>query len=154
MKIAIIGGGLTGLSAAYELTKHGHSVMVYESAPVLGGLANGFKEKNWDWSLEYSYHHWFTNDRAVLKLINELTLKDTLIIKRPITANYNSKLSFDSPEGANMFQLDSPKHLFLFPGLSFVDKVRTAALLGFLKITPFWKPLENITAEHLLTSIG
>jgi len=156
MKVAVVGGGFTGLAAAYELTKHGAAVTLFESSPVLGGLAHGFRQPDWKWHLEYSYHHWFTNDRAVLTLIKELGLEDKLIIKRPITANYvpNSKLSFDSLKGANIFQLDSPKHLFLFPGLSILNKFRTAALLGFLKLDPFWKPLENITAEHFLTSIG
>ena len=145
MKVAIIGGGFTGLSAAYELTKRGQSVTLFEREKAIGGLAYGFKQPSWDWSLEYSYHHWFTNDRAVLKLIKELGLEKKLIITRPVTANlYNGK----------PYQLDSPIHLLQFPGLSIIDKFRTAALLGFLKITPFWKPLENITAEQLLTSIG
>ncbi|MCX6794179.1 MAG: FAD-dependent oxidoreductase [Candidatus Gottesmanbacteria bacterium] len=147
MNVAIIGGGFTGLSAAYELTKRGHEVTLFERDKVLGGLAYGFNPPagGWDWSLEYSYHHWFTNDRTVLGLIKELGLKDKLIIRRPVTANlYNGK----------PYQLDSPIHLLLFPGLSMIDKLRTAAILAFLKLNPFWKPLENITAEHFLCSLG
>jgi protoporphyrinogen oxidase len=145
LRIAVVGGGFTGLSAAYELTKRGHDVTLFEANPVLGGLANGFRQKNWDWSLEKSYHHWFTNDRAVLGLLKELGLKDKLIIKRPITA---------SLYGGKTYQLDSPLSLLRFPLLPLCDKLRTAALLGFLKLNPFWKPLENLTAEQLLTSIG
>ena len=43
MNIAIIGGGLTGLTAAYELLKYGHQVTVFEKEKTLGGLAGGFK---------------------------------------------------------------------------------------------------------------
>ncbi len=145
MKVAVVGGGFTGLAAAYELTKHGATVTLFESAPVVGGLAHGFKKAGWTWHLEYAYHHWFTGDRAALDLIKELGLTQKLIITRPITASlYDGK----------PYELDSPVNLLTFPGLSLSDKFRTAALLGFLKINPFWKPLENISAEHLLTSIG
>ncbi len=144
MNIAIIGGGITGLSAAWELSKTGHKVTVFEAAPVLGGLAYGFKQKDWDWHLEYAYHHLFTNDYAILDLLKELNV--TTITKRPITANL-------TPSGA-IVPLDSPIHLFKFPGLTFSDKIRTGFLLAFLKINPFWRPLEYFTAEQLLCSIG
>jgi Uncharacterized conserved protein, COG3349 len=32
MKIAVIGGGIAGLSAAYDLAGQGHSVTVYEAS--------------------------------------------------------------------------------------------------------------------------
>ena len=145
MNIAVVGGGFTGLTAAYTLCKKGHKVTVFEKESTLGGLAYGFKQPEWDWHLEGSYHHWFTSDRAILALVSELGLNKKLIIKRPVTANlYNGE----------PYQLDSPIHLLVFPGLSMIDKFRTAALLGYLKLTFFWKPLENITAEQLLTSIG
>lgn len=113
MRIAIIGGGFTGLTAAYELTKLGHKVSLFERDTHLGGLAYGFRSPNWDWHLEAAYHHLFTNDHAIIGLCNELHVP--LIIKRPITANlYKGKT----------YQFDSPKHLFQFPYLSFTDKLR------------------------------
>lgn len=165
MRIAIIGGGITGLTAAYELTRAGHKVTVFEKESSLGGLAYGFKQPNWSWHIEGAYHHLFTNDAAIIGLLKKLGLKHDLIVKRPITAHLlptstslqdtpTSKPGFDSLEGAPIFPLDSPLRLFQFPILSIVDKFRTALLLTFLKITPFWKPLESITAEQLITSIG
>ena len=38
MNIAIIGGGFTGLTAAYKLSKAGHAVTVFERADRIGGL--------------------------------------------------------------------------------------------------------------------
>ncbi len=64
MKIAVIGGGFTGLAAAYHLTKKGHDVAVFEKDATLGGLAHGFQQPEWQWHLEYAYHHFFTNDHA------------------------------------------------------------------------------------------
>ena len=37
-KIAVIGGGPSGMTAAYYLSKNGHDVTVYESMPKLGGM--------------------------------------------------------------------------------------------------------------------
>ena len=72
MNIAILGAGFTGLSAAYQLVKQGHSVTIFEKDPQPGGLAVGYKEKEWDWSLEKHYHHWFTNDKFILGLAKEI----------------------------------------------------------------------------------
>lgn len=145
MKIAIVGGGFTGLTAAYELTKSGHKVTLFEKDKELGGLANGFKSKSWDWPLEKAYHHWFTGDRAILDLIKELGLSDKIIIKRPITANFWH---------GRAYQFDSVKDFLRYPGLSTVDKFRTALLLVFLKGNPFWQPLESLTSENLIKAIG
>lgn len=37
-KIAVIGGGPTGLTAAYYLARRGHDVTIFEAAPELGGM--------------------------------------------------------------------------------------------------------------------
>ena len=49
MKIAVIGAGYAGLSAAYDLARAGHDVVIYEATDRPGGLAVGFKEPNLDW---------------------------------------------------------------------------------------------------------
>jgi protoporphyrinogen oxidase len=145
MNIAIVGAGISGLTAAYELTKAGHVVCVFEKESYLGGLAYGFKEKNWDWSLEYAYHHLFTNDNAILNFVKELGLENKLITKRPITATLYDGF---------MYQLDSAKTLLTFPGLSFLDRIRTGLLIAAMKFNPFWQPLERSTAKEIALAIG
>ena len=39
MKIAVLGAGVSGLSAARMLHDKGHEVVVYEKNPTIGGLA-------------------------------------------------------------------------------------------------------------------
>lgn len=145
LHIAVIGGGITGLTAAYTLSKAGHRVTVFEKEPYAGGLAQGFRDPSWKWHIESAYHHLFTNDHAILSLIEDLNIKDKLIIKRPITSTLWKE---------HMYQLDSPLSLLAFPALSILSKFRTAVVLGFLKFFPFWRILERITAEQLLISIG
>ena len=88
MNIAIIGAGAAGLSAAYDLVGLGHQVTIYEAAPHTGGLAAGFKEPHWDWTMEKFYHHWFQSDKDVLGLIDEIGARDKVLFPRPITAIY------------------------------------------------------------------
>ena len=139
MKIAIIGAGFTGLTAAYQLSKNGHDVTVFEKDPGPGGLAIGYQEKNWDWSLEKHYHHWFTNDKFVLRLAEEIGHK--VLVRRPKTSVY-----IDS----QIYQFDSPKEVLLFPRLSFADRLRMGIIIGLLRYNPFWKPLEKINASTFL----
>lgn len=145
MKIAVVGGGFTGLTAAYELTKRGHAVTLFEKEDVLGGLAHGFRQPEWDWHVEYAYHHFFTNDTALISIARELGLSNNLLTLRPVTATLWN---------GHMYQLDSPRSLLLFPGLPVFDRLRTGTLLAALKLNPFWRPLEAFLAEDLFRTIG
>ena len=57
-KIVILGAGLAGLTAAYELAKNKKEVIVIEQADKVGGLArtvekNGFKFDTGRWHRKY-----------------------------------------------------------------------------------------------------
>ncbi len=137
MKIAIIGAGVGGLTAAFELNKKGHEVIVYERENQPGGLAAGFKEKGWNWSLEKYYHHWFKTDKAILSLIDELGLSEHVQFHRPKTVVYHQ---------GSFYPLDSPIAALQFPGFSLIDKVRFGFITVYLKYFSRWKPLEKYTA--------
>lgn len=139
MNIAIIGAGFTGLSAAYRLAQKGHTVTIFEKDSQPGGLAIGYKEKGWEWTLEKHYHHWFTNDSFVLDLAKEIHYD--VVIKHPKTSVY---------VGGTSYQLDSPKALMLFPKLGLIERLRMATILGLLRYNPYWKPLERIPAQKFL----
>src|SRR5215468_7393996 len=97
LNIAIIGAGPAGLAAAYDLTKAGHRVTIFEATDRVGGLAAGFKDDNWDWELEKYYHHWFQSDHDILGLIDELGLSDKVMFPRPKTSMWMQ---------GKMYQLD------------------------------------------------
>lgn len=142
MKIGIIGAGFTGLSAAYYLSRKGHNVTLFEKAKSPGGLAIGYKEHEWDWTLEEHYHHWFTNDKSVLSLAKEISHE--VIIKRPKTSSFVDD---------RIFQLDSPLSLLLFSRISFISRIRMGIAIALLRYNPFWKPLEQFTAEPFLRGV-
>jgi len=139
MKIAIIGAGPAGLAAAYDLTRAGHQVIIYEGAPNVGGLAAGFKAPHWDWTLERFYHHWFASDSAILGLIKELGWSDQVLFPRPYTVAYvNGKFQpLDSPLMALRFFLKN---------FSLLDTFKFGVATLYLRLTPWWQPLEKVTA--------
>lgn len=142
MKIAIIGAGFTGLSAAFELSKKGHKIYIFEKDSNPGGLAIGYKEKEWKWSLERHYHHWFTNDHSVLNLAKEINFP--VLIQRPKTSVFVKD---------NLYQLDSPVAVMKFPLLSFIEKIKMSAVIGFFKFFPFWMLLEKYNAAKILPKL-
>lgn len=142
MKIGIVGAGFTGLSAAYEAIKAGHDVTVIEKDSQPGGLAIGYQEKDWKWSLEKHYHHWFTNDSSVLGLAKEIGYK--VHVRRPKTSVFID---------GKTYPLDSPVNLLKFSKLSLIDRVRMGATLAIFRYNPFWKPLEKFYAAPVLSAL-
>ncbi len=140
--IGIIGAGIAGLTAAYDLTNLGHEVTVYEARPYPGGLAAGFKDERWAWPLERFYHHIFASDREIIELVKELGIEERLFFPRPTTSMYVN---------GEIHPLDSPMRVLMFKPLPFVDRVRFGAVAAFVRYTPFWKPLERVTAHAWLT---
>lgn len=140
MKIAIIGAGFGGMTAAYDLVKAGHKVTIFEAADFVGGLASGFKEPNWDWSVEKFYHHWFASDRHMLGLIKELGWEDKIIFPRPLTVMYHN---------GKFYPFDSILKAILFPGLGWgVNKIRFGLVGLYLRLTNNWRALEKYTVDE------
>ena len=141
MKVAIVGAGVGGMAAAYDLARGGAKVTILEASDYVGGLASGFSTDRWDWSVERYYHHWFASDREMLGLINELGMEARVLFPRPVTAVYH--------EG-DFYALDSPLAVLQFPGLSFLERVRFGVVVAYLRYLARWQPLESVTASAWL----
>ncbi len=143
MKIAIIGAGLAGLSAALDLTRRNHPVQIFEAGSRPGGLASGFKADHWDWELERFYHHWFTSDADILGLIDEIGQGDNVFFPQPMTSIYiDGKLYPATPLWRNL----------LMP-ISWLSKMRYALGGVFLRLSKNWQSLEQQTAHQWLTRV-
>ena len=146
MKIAVLGGGLAGMTASYELNKKGHDVVLFEKQNDLGGLASGFKQEKWDWYLEKNIHHLFANDKEILSFAKKIGFNE-IIFK---TTKTGSLYSFNN--NSRIIPLDKPLHILQFPYLGIFSKLRTAFTLTFLKISPFIFLLyESSYAEKFIT---
>lgn len=142
MRIAIIGAGFTGLSCAYQLSKQGFEITVFEKENLSGGLASSFKTKIWQWPLEKYYHHLFTSDSASLKLAKEIELP--IFFGRPKTKNLIDE---------KIYPLDSPLDVLRFEKLSFFERMQMGATLACLKVAPFRKSMEKTTIASTLPKL-
>ncbi|KXK50618.1 MAG: putative oxidoreductase [Chloroflexi bacterium OLB13] len=140
MKTAIIGAGVAGLAAAWDLANAGHDVVVFEAADRVGGLASGFKDESWAWSLEKFYHHWFQTDADLLRFARELGLDGKIMFPRPKTSYWLDGKIYRSEMNLSTLQLP----------LSWLGLIRLGLAGVFLKLTPWWQPLENTTADSWL----
>ncbi len=140
MKIAVIGAGFGGLAAAYDLVRAGNEVTIFEAAATPGGLAAGFKEADWDWSVEKYYHHWFTSDKHMFQLFRELGVEDKVMILSPKTVMYHK---------GKFHPFDSIISALLYPGLGYgLNKIRFGLVGLFLRFTTNWKPMESTTVSE------
>lgn len=147
-RIAIVGAGFAGLSAAYDLAKAGHQVTIFEAAPVVGGLAAGFKAPEWDWSLEKFYHHIFQSDSDLIGFIKEINADDLMFFTSPVSGQWDAKRGW--------LEIGGVMALLKYPNMPFVDRIRTGVggvYLKFLKMINRWHHLETITTEHWIQRV-
>jgi protoporphyrinogen oxidase len=76
MKVAVVGGGIAGLSTAYFLARNGFQVEVFEASDEPGGLARSFEYKG-ERNDQY-YHFLCRGDHEIVALCEELGLADAI----------------------------------------------------------------------------
>ena len=139
MKIAILGAGATGLTAAYYLTKENHDVTIYEREDFVGGHASTFDIDGFP--LEKGYHHWFTSDIDIIELCKEIGLGET-INWFPSTVGTLS--------GGKIFKFSSPIDLLKYTPLSPFNRIRLGLSSLRIRFIKNWSEVENITAVDWL----
>ncbi len=116
-RIGIIGGGIAGLSSAYQLAKSGYSVTLFELSNELGGLGTfaNIEGKN----IDCFYHCIMPSDRFLLDLIGELGLSEKLYWR-----NTTMGMIYDSRH----FEFNTPFDLLRFTPLTFFQRLRLGAV--------------------------
>ncbi|MQG18514.1 MAG: NAD(P)/FAD-dependent oxidoreductase [SAR202 cluster bacterium] len=139
MKIGIIGAGAAGLTAAYELGKKGHEVVVFERAPFVGGQASTF-DLNGS-KLERGYHHLFLSDVDIIDLVKELDMGEILQYSDSSVGTFYDK---------KIYKFGSSWDLLKFSPISIVNRIRLGLVTLFISMIKDWKKIENFTADEWL----
>jgi len=100
----IIGGGISGLTAAYNLYKKGFNVLVCEKQDKVGGNIKSLREN--DFILETGPHSFMGSSESIWKLIEELDFEDQAVSANTISHNryiYKNKELLPLPLGPLSF---------------------------------------------------
>lgn len=140
MRIAIIGGGMAGLGAAYELAAAGqHEITIFEKSPSLGGLAVSIRVGGTP--LEAFYHHMFPTYYDFLEIADTIGISDAIFFRKADTGIFY---------GGRLYRFTSPADLLRFTPLGLADRLRTGAVLGRLKFLKNWHQYEDVAAADWL----
>lgn len=88
-KIAIIGAGPAGLTAAYELSKRNYQVDIFEAQDGVGGMSRTILL--WDCLVDIGPHRFFSGDRRINELWLEVAGNDYRMINRQTRIFYKNR---------------------------------------------------------------
>ena len=98
MKVGIIGAGPAGLTTAYQLSKAGIQVDLYEASSSVGGLSKSIEL--WNQRVDLGPHRFFSTDRKVNELWLEIVGSNYSMVERLTRIYYNQKF-FNYPLNLN-----------------------------------------------------
>jgi len=139
MKIGIIGAGAAGLAAALDLSGKNHKVVVYESAPFIGGQASTIPVGGSP--LERGYHHLFTNDAAILELMTDLGIHDKMKWYPSRVGTYTSGKVYKTTTALDLLRLGA---------IPFFDRIKLGLFALKVGRIKDWRDLEDQTADYWL----
>jgi len=138
-KVAVIGGGVAGLSAAYDLLEGGADVTLFEKEDTLGGLASSFALD--DGYLERYYHFICKNDDAYFDVLAKLGLRDRVKWRLTKMSQFYQ---------GRLYPFGDPWDLLFFSPLSLIDRLRFGLNIMAIKSRPAdaWRVIEDQTVEE------
>lgn len=160
-RVAVVGGGIAGLTAATGLAERGVAVEVLERERYLGGRVGGWTEQHdgVDLAMNRGFHAFFRqyyNLRALLRRIDPELGMLTPVEDYPLIDGAGRRDSFRGlprtpPWNAVFFAARSPT--FRLRDFTRID-ARAAAPLAAVSVPGTYQRLDHIDAETFLKSIG
>jgi len=139
-RVAIIGGGISGLAAAYFALGKGYAVDLFEKDDQWGGLAASFDFGGL--SIEKYYHFICGGDRRLIALAGEIGLGSALRFRPTQTANFHN---------GRLYPFTSPLDLLRFRPIPLLSRIRFGFNIALSKYTKNWTELDGISAKEWLS---
>jgi protoporphyrinogen oxidase len=139
MRVGIIGGGISGLSAALRLARRGHEVHLFQREPDLGGLIATFDLAGT--RIEHFYHFLCAGDVGYFDLCRELGIDRRLRFVKPRTGFYH--------EGS-AFGFTTALDLLRFSPIPFSQRLRFGLFALEARLRREWAQLDRLTARPWL----
>lgn len=112
-RVAIVGGGISGLASALALSELGEQVVLYEADSAPGGLGATFEYRGR--SFEKFYHCLLPSDGALLKLIDGAGLTNKIFWR---------DVGMGFMDHYKIYSMNGPADLLKFAPLSILDRLR------------------------------
>jgi len=142
--IAVIGGGIMGISLAYFLSRQGIHVEVFEASPAIGGLAGSICLDDGT-EVDRFYHAILSSDVHLIGLCNELGIADRLRFN-------DTRMGFYFK--GQVYSMNNIVEFLRFPPLNWIDRFRLGLTIVYAQFLRDWQKLEHISVEKWLVSIS
>lgn len=144
--VAVVGGGLAGMNAAFHLARHGCEVVLYEAKSRLGGRAGSFLDPSTNQAIDYCQHVGMKCCTELRRWMDWTSTSDAwrAVDTLHFVSNSGRKLSLRA------WPLPAPLHLsgliLGWPDLSLTDRIRVAAGLSQLMVAKSTPAFEQMPA--------
>jgi protoporphyrinogen oxidase len=143
-RVVVLGGGLSGLSAACALSKNGFKTFLLEEDDELGGLASSYLIDGQ--YVPKTYHHVMYGDDITLRTIADLGLSSAL---------YWRKLKVGFYSEGKFYDFSSPFSIMKFKPLSLLGRIRFGLMVSRARRRASWEDLDGLDVEdYALSAAG
>lgn len=144
MKVAIVGGGIMGISLGYFLSKNGVEVEIFEASLFMGGLAGPITLEDGT-TIDRFYHAILSSDSHLRELGAELGIGDQFRFKETrMGFFYRGKI----------FSMNNIVEFLRFPPLGWIDRFRLGLTVLYAQFVRDWRKLESISVEKWLLALS
>ncbi len=142
-RIAIVGGGIGGVSLAYRLAQNGFAVTIYERGDNLGGLA-GYMDYD-GVRIDRFYHTILSSDMAMQTLMEEGGVKDKLHFTATKQGFYDD---------GKLYPFNTPIDLMSYPPLNIFQRFRLGLQVLYAQFESDWRKIDQIPVRDWLVRVS